>query len=255
MSVAPGTSEGRPRNESGAHWGLLGTALWAGAILALQFAVQAATVLLSVVLGRPKLSEDEFARLIEAAISNGWVVSIAALVSMPLVCGAIVAAIKLKTGATLTSNLGLEPFALRSLAGWIAALAVFIVASELLGRALGRPAANEFMARVFATAQPVWLLWLALIVVAPLVEESLFRGFLLKGLASSAIGPAAAVVVTALVWAGIHLQYDLYDMAGIFVFGLMLGAARLQSGSLWVPLILHALMNLVQTVGMTLEMQ
>jgi membrane protease YdiL (CAAX protease family) len=86
------------------------------------------------------------------------------------------------------------------------------------------------------------------VVGAPLVEETFFRGFLFRGLAASPLGGPATIVVTSLAWAAIHLQYDLYDMGTIFLLGLLLGAFRLITGSLWPPLLMHALVNLLATI-------
>jgi membrane protease YdiL (CAAX protease family) len=92
------------------------------------------------------------------------------------------------------------------------------------------------------------LIWLALIVAAPLFEETFFRGFLFKGFESSFIGPSGAVLATAGLWAVIHAQYNLYEMTIIFCLGLLLGGARRATGTLSVPLALHAVVNLVATI-------
>ena len=75
----------------------------------------------------------------------------------------------------------------------------------------------------------------------------MFRGFLHQGLAGSFLKPAGAVITTALRWALIHIQYDLYGIVTIGLAGLLLGTARVQTGSLFCPILLHALMNLVAT--------
>jgi membrane protease YdiL (CAAX protease family) len=95
------------------------------------------------------------------------------------------------------------------------------------------------------------LLWLAIVVAAPVAEEFIFRGFLftgLRGLGLSGWRNLAAVVATAGVWAGIHFQYDAFGVASVFLGGLLLGYARLRTGSLWLCIVLHAIMNLVATV-------
>ena len=92
------------------------------------------------------------------------------------------------------------------------------------------------------------MIWVAVIIAAPLFEETFFRGFLFKGFESSFMGPIGAVLVTAGLWAVIHLQYDAYGMASIFLFGLLLGAARVFTASLLVPLGLHAAASLVATI-------
>jgi hypothetical protein len=56
------------------------------------------------------------------------------------------------------------------------------------------------------------------------------------------------VVLMALVWSSLHIQYDAYGMASIFVLGLVLGTVRIKTGSLWGPLLMHALWNLAATV-------
>ena len=48
---------------------------------------------------------------------------------------------------------------------------------------------------------------------------------------------------TSLLWAIIHLQYDWYVIAQIFVFGLLLGWLRWASGSTILTILLHALIN------------
>jgi CAAX protease family protein len=92
-----------------------------------------------------------------------------------------------------------------------------------------------------------------LIIAAPLFEEAFFRGFLLKGLESSFMGPIGAVVVTAGLWALIHVQYDAFGMATIFCLGLLLGTARVFTGSLLVPLGLHAFTNLGATIEAAIQ--
>ena len=47
----------------------------------------------------------------------------------------------------------------------------------------------------------------------PVFEELFFRGFLLEGFRRTFLGTTGAVVLTSLLWAVIHTQYDLYYMA------------------------------------------
>jgi len=56
------------------------------------------------------------------------------------------------------------------------------------------------------------------------------------------------VALSALAWALIHFQYDLYGVATIFVSGLLLGCARLQTGSIYATMFMHGLMNLIATI-------
>ena len=83
---------------------------------------------------------------------------------------------------------------------------------------------------------------------APLYEEVVFRGFMFKGIQHSKAGPAWAIIITSFVWAAIHVQYEIYYVAIIFLFGLLLGYVRLKSHSLLLPIGLHALMNFAATI-------
>jgi len=45
-----------------------------------------------------------------------------------------------------------------------------------------------------------------------------------------------------------HSQYNSYEMATIFCLGLLLGGARRATGTLSVPVALHAAVNFVATI-------
>ena len=49
-----------------------------------------------------------------------------------------------------------------------------------------------------------------------------------------------------------HLQYDAYGMATVFIGGLLVGSARLKSGSMLLCVVMHAMMNLVATLEMVI---
>lgn len=145
-------------------------------------------------------------------------------------------------------HLGLVRPPLGATLAWLAATAGLLVLYELASRLLERPPIPDFMVQLHGTAGSVWLLGAAVVVAAPAVEEVVFRGFLLPGLAPSRTGAAGAVALTAVLWAVIHLQYDLFDMSAIVLLGVLFGAARLHTRSLWTPLVLHAAVNLVAMV-------
>jgi len=135
----------------------------------------------------------------------------------------------------------------KQVTGWMLGVAVFLYAFDSLGAWLGRPPVPDFMVDVYTTADPRVLLWVALVLFAPLFEELMFRGFLIPGLDTS-WGRPAAVAVSSLVFAAIHFQYDLFDMAGVLGLGLLFGTARVTTGSTLLPMVLHAGVNLAATV-------
>lgn len=143
----------------------------------------------------------------------------------------------------LRRSLGLRRPRFLQIVLWTVVAAAVLAGYELLARLLDRPSLPDFMVEFHRTAG--WLpgLLLVVVLVAPLVEELLFRGFLLPGLAAGRLGPAGAIVVTSLLFAAVHAQYDLFDMSAVLALGLLLGAARWFSGSLWLAYGLHAAVN------------
>ena len=230
------------------QWGFLGTALWGIVIVAIFITLQIITMFSVGLSGKHNLTEKQFLDLIMSSQDDGVILSVSTFVTT-IVCGTFVALIiKLKRGSNITDYIAIRTVPLKTLLKWLGVLVVFIAASEVLSLLLGRPIVTDFMATMYASTHPVWIIWIALIIAAPLFEEIFFRGFLLKGFASSFIGPIGAIVLTAALWAIIHIQYDAYNIAMIFFLGLMFGSARIKTGSLFVPLAMHVLVNLVSTI-------
>ena len=97
------------------------------------------------------------------------------------------------------------------------------------------------------------LLWMAVIGFAPAFEETFFRGFLFVGLQNSRIGIVGTILFTSLVWALVHIQYDIYGMATVLVLGIVLGIVRLKTRSLWGSLLIHSMWNFVAILGTMLS--
>lgn len=79
-------------------------------------------------------------------------------------------------------------------------------------------------------------------------REICFRGFIFKGLAESRLRWYGATLVTAILWAAIHLQYDWYGISCIFALGLLLGTARAKTNSTLLTMWLHSVINIMATV-------
>jgi uncharacterized protein len=227
------------------NWGFWGTVLWGAVVSAIFVSLQIVTILVLGRLPQRGASEGELARFLERTLEDGTLFSVATFVTAAVCCPLVLAIIKLKKNSQVRDYLALHVVPTRTALRWFGALAVALVASDLLTLALGRPIVPSSMSALYATAKPVWLFWGALIVAAPLFEELFFRGFLFKGLESSFLGTAGTIVVTALIWAVIHLQYDAYGIGTVFVLGLLLGTARAYAGTLLLPLGMHSAANFV----------
>lgn len=92
-----------------------------------------------------------------------------------------------------------------------------------------------------------WVVAIFAVVVAPMQEEFLFRGYL-YGVMRRYAGPAFGIVVNAALFAAIHAH--LPSFAGLFVLAVCLTLAYEWSGSIFVPMTMHALFNSLSVVEM-----
>lgn len=88
----------------------------------------------------------------------------------------------------------------------------------------------------------IMLAFIALVVVAPLAEETIFRGLLLPAFAKR-IGFIAAAVVTSIMFGAVHGQLNVAIVT--FILGLLLAWVYKRTDSLWPAIMLHSLKNLI----------
>jgi membrane protease YdiL (CAAX protease family) len=62
------------------------------------------------------------------------------------------------------------------------------------------------------------------------------------------------VVITAVLWALLHTQYEPAIMLWIFLCGLYLGYARLRTRSLYIVILMHGVMNTLATAFLLVEL-
>jgi membrane protease YdiL (CAAX protease family) len=78
---------------------------------------------------------------------------------------------------------------------------------------------------------------------APLAEELIFRGQLFAALSQTRLGVAGTALITSALWAMLHYSEPWLSIGLIFVMGLAFGWMMYRFGSLWVPIICHAVWN------------
>ena len=86
---------------------------------------------------------------------------------------------------------------------------------------------------------------LAIGVLGPISEEILIRGLVFYKLRQTAIGVVGTIIVTSILWSAMHLQYEIVTLVQIFIDGIILGAARHHSKSLWTSSAMHITGNLI----------
>jgi membrane protease YdiL (CAAX protease family) len=183
--------------------------------------------------------------------TNGNFLALATLLSTPAVVGLIALLIRVRRNP-IRDYLALYWPPARSVLIAFAGLAAVLGATDLTSYLLGRPLVPTVMVDVYRTA---WLpaSLLALVVLAPVGEETLFRGFLYVGIAASRAGPNVAIVVSSVAFALLHVQYDWYGVIGVAAIGLYLGVVRYRTGSLLLTMLLHAVANLFATLELVVQ--
>ncbi len=128
----------------------------------------------------------------------------------------------------------------------IAVTVALIVVGNAVSWVFGHFIVTSFQLDIYRTAAAAgWLplLWLAVVVVTPIGEETLFRGFLFRGWLRAPRDTWPVILLTAFLWSIVHVQYDWFVIAQVFCFGVMLGWLRWASGSAILTMLLHALIN------------
>ncbi|MGE0210181.1 MAG: lysostaphin resistance A-like protein [Parvibaculaceae bacterium] len=86
------------------------------------------------------------------------------------------------------------------------------------------------------------------VVLAPITEELLFRGFLFSALRETRLGSVGSAVVLSGVWASLHWGYSWQSVALLFAQGLLYAYAVRRTGSIWPAIVGHGVNNLIAVV-------
>lgn len=124
--------------------------------------------------------------------------------------------------------------------GLLIASYVFIIVHNLILMALGVDTQGESILRFFDSLEsPIWFFFVG-VVLAPIVEEIFFRGFVFQGFRQR-YGWVSAMLLSSIVFAAAHL--DPVALLPTFVLGCVLAYMFHRSNSIWPGVILHFLVN------------
>jgi membrane protease YdiL (CAAX protease family) len=115
---------------------------------------------------------------------------------------------------------------------------------DLLGIA---PETQSSLKLLLSTGDPLTLglIGLGAVIIAPLVEELLFRAYLFRNLRDR-LGSGLAVVISGFIFAAVHAHPSLLlPLTGL---GIALALLYEWTGSIWVPIIAHAAWNLMTLI-------
>lgn len=177
-----------------------------------------------------------------ALIGNGDVLSLVSLMAGGVALALLLWLVYRWKGKRMGFFLALGFPRLRTMLIWTGFFVVLFAAVEALTLIL--PEMNsEFMRDVLATVSNYPLMFVGLGLMPALFEELLLRG-LLYGSLRHLLDKHVAVAIVAGVFTLIHQQYDWYLLLlYVLPFGIFLGYARANTGSIWVSVFLHLLNN------------
>jgi uncharacterized protein len=226
-------------------WKFWGTALWGLLGFAAMALGQIAVVTIFVMIrGAP----NGLMEAIDAAASSGIVLSLSVVAGLPTTLVALWLAIRW-TSEPFADYLALRrPPWKEGVIGAIG-LVVVVVGWEFLSHVAGHEASPDYMVNIMKSARGDGVLWLMIVAfcaAAPISEELLARGFLYRGWSETFLKVPGAIILSSLMWAGLHLQYDFdwFFFSEVFCLGLWLGYLRYRSNSIWLTIVLHGLNNL-----------
>jgi hypothetical protein len=237
------TAEPRP------VWGLWATLGW----FVLTFILSAVASLVVLLIWWPDAIMSGDADMLK----DGMLISITSIVSAVVQVGMLALAAKLARWP-IGEYLGLVRPATRPALIVIAILVVFLLGYDGLTYLLGRDIVTPFQVDTYRTARDsgsLPLLWLTFVIVAPVAEEIMFRGFLFRGWVTSERSAIPAILVISVLFAAIHVQYDWFGILQVFFIGLLLAVARWRSGSTLLTILMHVLANLWATVESMIQVE
>lgn len=162
-------------------------------------------------------------------------------VIIPLAGIVIVLLVARRRKLSLRDDVGLRPAPVTQVALWVLAATAWMLGTNYLMNWRG-----PWDFTVWKNA-PLYINGLRVIgvgILGPVMEEFIVRGLLFGYLARTKIDMRLGIVILAAGWSLMHISYTPAVIAVIFAFGLLLGAARLKTKSVYVPIAMHIAWNL-----------
>lgn len=179
-----------------------------------------------------------FSQYVNTPSGLAYAVFIQFLVTLPVI---LLAASRTQSG--WVKALGFERFSKKHLREAIIIFTALYGFSHLVSYVFDiKP--DDFLTSI-ANSQNI-LLFLAISLCAPILEELFFRGYLFNRLRNTKLGFTGTALTTSLLFTLAHVnQYSLPQLSMIMILALVLFYLRERSGSIWLPMQVHFLQNAI----------
>jgi membrane protease YdiL (CAAX protease family) len=157
----------------------------------------------------------------------------------------IVTAVALLWARWSKLDIGLSAPAFRTAEPWVLLFILWCTAQWAIAIFVPTEADGDWLAREeqLSFAEEM----IAFVVLAPVSEELLFRGAMFAAFLRR-WGPWTAVIVPSFFWGLLHHQFEWWVIASLGGSGALLAMVRWKSGSVYLPIGLHAGLNLLVTL-------
>lgn len=110
------------------------------------------------------------------------------------------------------------------------------------------PFYESFVAQMASLSLNNYSLILLTVILAPILEEVLFRGIIQKSIIKKGVNPRLSILISSLIFGAFHIYP--WQFVGAFMLGLILGLVYEKTQSLWLSILLHAFNNLIAALLM-----
>jgi len=138
-------------------------------------------------------------------------------------------------------DLGLQWPTLGKALLWLAPFLALVLLQEFFWKATGLPQPQKWGDKYnsFVKATRV----LGMVVLAPVFEETLFRGLLYHTIANTSLKEVGAISITSVAFAVLHFQSGFRFMPFVLANGVFYGIVRYSTGSTLMTILFHGLGN------------
>lgn len=247
---------GRPAEAArreGGPWGALPTVFFTVTIAGSFVLTQSMVSVPFLVAGLVGKSKPDLEAITSELETNGLLLGVSEVIAGTVALGFTVLLAWVRKGPTVGEYLALKPAPRRTTLVWLLWAVLLGPALDGMAYVAGYDAVPPWMFDIYRTAGFLPLLVLAVVVMAPVLEELVFRGFFFEGMRHSPLGANGTVLLASFLWASTHIQYDWFYVGQIFIFGCLLGSARARTESVVPAILMHALFNGVSMMQVALE--